>query len=314
MDLKELSKRLPRGVYQLALQNITVLHLKSIYFSPDEIAKYQRWRKTNFSYDSDDDTEPSSRGLAWRTDSCESKAVYATAYSTMEHNEDMILPGAVTDPNHDQVAANEELMLSREGTTKALTTILSSCPLVEDLALCFIDDYRSHRCKEQMPYIPLLNMLENNTLTKLRKLEVVNCRMEEAQIVGALLLCASTIDELKLEEIILGRGTWESALDRLIGRFRQLIIQVGDLYSMGREWEASVRAYGIRRRRFAFGYYFNQYPVLICIGSRELMDWLTGRSLVNPAQVYMNEGAAREAAEGSDDDTDDDLTSSELAD
>ena len=110
-----------------------------------------------------------------------------------------------------------------------------------------------------MPHLPLLRMLEGyNQLSRLRELKLANCRMEEDQLVGALLLCASTLNTLSLDDVILDRGTWESAIERLQGQVICLTnfhIKEHLLYGMGPEMEVLVRSYGIRNKWAAFGYY-----------------------------------------------------------
>ena len=166
--------------------------------------------------------------------------------------------------------------LSKDGTTKALAAMLLACPSVEDLALCFIKDYEEHGCNEPIAYIPLLKMLGLNKLSKLRKLDVANCRMEEDQLVGTLLLCASTLQDLSLDDIVLDRGTWACALDKLKAKVQLSSADIGDLFGIGSEMHDAMDCYGYPGE--------DVYGSEICIGDAETTDWLNGEDRVNPVR------------------------------
>lgn len=274
IDFAELSKSLPVSLCQGAFRHIVILRLERLYYSSDNLRKYQRWREVDEGQMDED--------LIGRLD------------REISHSED-----AAPEPPIEEMKRNEEkehtdLALTRDGTTKALASILSSCPFIEELELCFRDDYRSRRCRELMPHIPLHKMLgKSNGLSKLRTLKLANCRMEEDQLVGTLLCCASTLEDLILETFILDRGTWESALNSLQGRFPRLSIFVykyGDQYVMGHEMEALYKSYDIEVRH-EYG-----LPRQLDLSAQKMLECLTGESAVNPMRAYMLMWAERDLA------------------
>ena len=260
LDFARLRRIIPAKVCQDMFRHLVVLKLKSLYYSLEDIRKYQRWRELDegdtaeWGYESEDSEDATRESL----------------------NEDMQKGGKKHRSNY---------ALRRNGTTKALASILSSCPFIEELALCFVDDYTDHMCRELMPHIPLQKMLgESNELSRLRKLKLGNCRMEEDQLVGTLLLCAPTLEELRLDEFILDRGTWESAMNILQGRFPRLGYsekEFGYLYFMGDEMETLCKSYGIKP---VWEY---RYPQELYLSARKMLKWMNGKSAVNPMRAYM---------------------------
>lgn len=284
LDLAELSVTVPSAVYPAAFQNLVVLCLNSIYYSSDHITKYQRWPKGDCDTNTDDE-------------STHDEKIYGGDF-----------PRRRIMRIQDNQMRTSDLALTVEGMTKALAAMLASCPLVEDLTISCSDGHRRGGWRKHLPHLPLLKMLNRNKLSKLRKLRIANFRLEEDQLVGTLLLCASTLNHLQISDIVLDRGTWESAMDRLRG---QLHLASGEIenpwriYGMGPEMRASIKSHGIRKLWFAFAGSQGYEPYELCISDREARDWLGGRTLmVNPVWQFMRECAAKEADGGDDSDGD----------
>jgi len=281
LDLAELSATVPRAVYPTTFEHLVVLCLNSIYYSPEHITKYQRWRRGDRDTNSD------------HLDSMYEESTYDGEYPwrrTMRLQDDQMMDGGVETSN---------LALTVDGLTKALAAMLSSCPLVEDLTVSCSDGHKRNGCRQHLPHLPLLKMFGCNRLSKLRKLEIANFRLEEDQLVGTLLLCTSTLEHLQISDVVLDRGTWESAMDRLRGQLRLASAEIGNpwrIYGMGPEMIASVKSYGLRKSRFAFDCHWGYYPYRLHVSNREARDWLGGKTLVvNPVWQSMRECAAKEA-------------------
>lgn len=283
-DLGALCAMVPRGVYPAAFGDLVVLGLNSVYFQLDHIVKYQRWREgerdTNSEYG----------------DRSSSPSVGESTMRIRDH------------PMMDAGAEPPDLALTVTGLTKALAAMLSSCPLIEDLTLSCSNSHRPYRCEGLLPNLPLLKMLGGNPLSRLRKLTLAYFRLEEDQLVGTLLLCASTLQHLYISDVVLDRGTWESAMDSLRGQLHLAPAEMwrysvfSSIYGMGPEMKASVKAHGIRKPRYAFR---GEEPYEVHISDVEARDWLGGKLLmVNPVWEFMQECATRAGADEDSSDSD----------
>ena len=194
-DIAGLSEVLSRMVCQDVFPQLKILHLESIYYSPDESHQYQLWR-------------------------AQDKDIFAENFQRCTYcDKNNLSEQRNREDDGDSQRGCSDLTLTQPGTTRALAAILRSCPLIEDLQLRFIVDVWG----ENTPHIPLLKMLgHQNQLSSLRRLKLANCRTQEHQLGGTLLRCAPTLEMLRLEAILLDRGTWMSLLDGLRGVFDRL--------------------------------------------------------------------------------------------
>lgn len=278
-DIGALCAMVPRGLYACALGEVVVLGLNSVYYQPEHMVKYRRWRAGERDTDSEDGERSSSP---------------SDVDSTMRIGDHAMAM--------DAGAEAPDLALTVDGLTKALAGMLSSCPLVEDLSLSCSNSHRPYRSEGLMPHLPLLKMLRCNPLSHLRKLTLAYFRLEEDQLVGTLLLCGSTLQHLYINDVVLDRGTWESALDSLRGRlhlapemWRSGVLN--SIYGMGPEMKALIKAHGIRKMKYAFAGSWGEEPWGIHVSDREARDWLGGKSLmVNPVWGFMHECAMRRGA------------------
>lgn len=282
-DLAQLSAMVPRAVYTAVFERLVVLGLNSVYYRPGDIAKYQQWRggDCDTNYDYGDRYE----SLALIEHPC-SKTMRILDHQMMDDGDEP-----------------QDLASTVDGLTKALAAMLSSCPLVEDLTLSSSITHRPSQSGTHLPHLPLLKMLGHNQLSKLQKLKLAHFRLEEDQLVGTLLLCAPTLQHLHINDIVLDRGTWESAFDRLRGRLHLASAEIGHaggVWGMGPEMRASIKSHGIRKLWFAFAGSQGYEPYELCICDREARDWLGGRTLmINPVWQFMRECAAK-GADGED--------------
>ncbi len=170
----------------------------------------------------------------------------------------------------------------RFGTTKAITEMLSSATLLEELTLHFHADYTKPRYLPLTPYVPLHSMRGSNNLQYLKRLRLSTFKTREDQLVRFQLKVAGTVTHLDLDGILLDHGSWLSAFRKLRGRFQQLeTLRVGDhhgLYDAGigqKDLEPEDVEYKIHGRQVSF----YKFPC----ESGHVLRWLRDGTGSNPA-------------------------------
>ena len=107
----------------------------------------------------------------------------------------------------------------KHGTIEAITEMLSSAPLLEDLTLTFYKDDRAYREPLLMPYIPLESIRGSNELQHLKRLSLANFKIRQDHLVPFLLCVAGTLTQVDIDGLYLSLDPGSRPSRGFVGSF-----------------------------------------------------------------------------------------------